>query len=100
MLVGSIETDMNELIEKELRVRLEQVEYDRAEPPPFHVEYTAVSTPIGRPTTMVKCIIAHKEDAYTLHQMFGRISTPSTNRTRYLVTRDYSFTVIPHPQSK
>lgn len=97
LLGGSIETEPNHIALEELKDRLAMTGTRMDDCPSFHLAYTAVSTSTGKPSIMAKCVIAHKDDMGTLHQMFATLTAPSPARTRYLVTRDYSFPRIYHP---
>ena len=97
LLVGSIETESNMLVVEELNDRLAKSGVLLEDCPSFYIAYTPVSTSAGRPSVMAKCVVAHRDNAIRLHELFATINTPPPLKSRYLVTKEYSFTQIHYP---
>lgn len=98
MLGGSIETDPDDMIGAELNDRLLQTKIDLAHCPNFDITYCAVHTSSTKGSVMAKCVMANKDSAPKLHQLFDNIITPGMQE-RHLVTRDYFFAPISYPPS-
>jgi hypothetical protein len=96
MLVGSLETDNDSVAQQELRDRLELAGADPLDIPPFFIFWCQVAMSSGRSATMAKCIMAYVKDIDFFHQAFSKLPT-EVSRTRYLVTREYSFCTIAFP---
>ena len=99
MIGGSIETAADETIEEEFFDRLLMAGINREEVPEYHIENTELSTLDGSSFDRIKCIVAARQDAQRLQDMIVRVTTPA-DRSRYLATRDYKYTVIGYPPTE
>ncbi len=96
MIVGSVDTDSDEMIGFELKDRIGKVVPDTAVVPHFYVESTGVHTLDGKEFLIAKCAMALEEDAQQLQDLFTQLPTPAS-RTRYLITRDFYFVPLGSP---
>ena len=98
MLIGSIDTDSDDMICHELEDRLVSTGTPSGLCPKFYVATRVVDTHIKNESIKIKCVVTHPDAAHELKELFAQIPTPAS-RSRYLVTRDFFFTAIGFPST-
>ena len=96
MLVNSLEHESDSVIRQELEDRLDIVGVPADAERPLYVAWCSVGVSTGHSATMVKCIMAYSKGTDYYHQAFRQLPV-AVSRSRYLVTRDYSFAPITLP---
>ena len=91
MLIGSVDTDSDDMIGHELKDRLVSTGTPSDLCPKFYVATRVVATHINNETITIKCVVANPDASQELRELFARVPTPASG-SRYLVTRYFSFT--------